>query len=153
MTLLYDRVDDELLDAAGPKLSGRNVAVGFDNVDLAAAPARCLVTNTPGVLNEATADLAMARILAAPRRLAEGERLIRKGRPWAAGASVSCSAGAARRAPGSSASARSAPASRPRPGLRHVDRLHGCSTTSPASDWSQAAPRLELDDLLASPTC
>src|ERR1700753_1356734 len=86
-SMLYDRVDDEFLDAAGPQLRGVcNVAVGFDNVDLAACARRGVVaTNTPGVLDDATADLAFALILAARRRLGEGERLIRAGRPWAWG--------------------------------------------------------------------
>jgi glyoxylate reductase len=87
VTMLYDRVDDEFLDVAGPGLRGVcNVAVGFDNIDLAAcARRRVVVTNTPGVLDDATADLAFALILAARRRLGEGERLIRAGRPWAWG--------------------------------------------------------------------
>jgi glyoxylate reductase len=84
VTMLYDRVDDELLGAAGPGLRAVcNVAVGFDNVDLAACARRgVLVTNTPGVLDDATADLAFALILAARRRLGEGERLIRARQPW-----------------------------------------------------------------------
>ena len=87
VTMLYDRVDDELLDAAGPSLRGVcNVAVGFDNIDLEACARRgVVVTNTPGVLDDATADLAFALILAAMRRLGEGERLIRSGEPWAWG--------------------------------------------------------------------
>jgi glyoxylate reductase len=84
VTMLYDRVDDEFLDAAGTDLRGVcNVAVGFDNVDLAACARRgIVVTNTPGVLDDATADLAFALILAARRRLGEGERLVRAGTPW-----------------------------------------------------------------------
>ncbi|MFN8163318.1 MAG: D-glycerate dehydrogenase [Solirubrobacterales bacterium] len=85
LTLLHDRVDAELLDAAGPRLRCvANVAVGHDNVDLAAAAERGVaVANTPGVLDEATADLTLALLLAAARRLGEGERLIRSGAPWA----------------------------------------------------------------------
>ncbi len=84
LTQLGDRVDDELLEAAGPGLRCVcNVAVGHDNVDLAAAARRGVaVTNTPGVLDDATADLTLGLILAATRRLGEGERLIRSGRPW-----------------------------------------------------------------------
>jgi len=81
---LGDRVDEEFLEAAGPGLRCVcNVAVGYDNVDLAAAArGGVAVTNTPGVLDDATADIALALILAATRRLGEGERLIRSGTPW-----------------------------------------------------------------------
>jgi glyoxylate reductase len=84
VTLLHDRVDDAFLDAAGPQLRAvANVAVGFDNIDVPAATRRgVLVTNTPGVLTEATADLAFALILAVTRRLGEGERLIRARERW-----------------------------------------------------------------------
>ncbi|HVV91250.1 MAG TPA: D-glycerate dehydrogenase [Solirubrobacterales bacterium] len=89
LTMLYDGVDDEFLDAAGPGLRGVcNVAVGFDNVDLAACARRgVVVTNTPGVLDDATADLAFALLLAARRRLGEAERLVRGGKPWEFGLS------------------------------------------------------------------
>ena len=85
VTLLHDRVDSELLDAAGPQLRCvANVAVGYDNIDLAAARGRgVIVTNTPGVLTDATADLAIALILAVTRRMGEGERLIRAREGWA----------------------------------------------------------------------
>jgi glyoxylate reductase len=85
LTLLHDRVDGELLDAAGPDLRCvANVAVGYDNVDLEAAASRDVaVANTPGVLDDATADLTIGLILMASRRLGEGERLIRSGTPWA----------------------------------------------------------------------
>jgi glyoxylate reductase len=84
LTMLSDRVDEELLAAAGEGLRCVcNVAVGFDNVDLEAAARRGVaVTNTPGVLDDATADLAMALILGASRRLAEADRLVRSGEPW-----------------------------------------------------------------------
>jgi glyoxylate reductase len=85
VTLLHDRVDGALLDAAGSQLCCvANVAVGYDNVDVAAAGDRgVVVTNTPGVLTDATADLAMALILMVTRRLGEGERRIRSRVPWA----------------------------------------------------------------------
>jgi lactate dehydrogenase-like 2-hydroxyacid dehydrogenase len=84
VTLVHDRVDAQLLDAAGDGLQVvANVAVGVDNIDLAAcAAAGVTVTNTPGVLTEATADLAFALILMTTRRLGEGERLVRAGTPW-----------------------------------------------------------------------
>jgi glyoxylate reductase len=95
LSLLHDRVDEELLEAAGPRLRCvANVAVGYDNVDVAAATRRVVVvTNTPGVLDDATADLTMALILAATRRVAEGDRLIRAGREWTWGMSFMLGSG------------------------------------------------------------
>jgi glyoxylate reductase len=76
-----DRIDAEVLAAAGPALKLiASFGTGVDHVDLAAAQRRgIVVTNTPGVLTEDTADMTMALILAVSRRLAEGERLIRSG--------------------------------------------------------------------------
>ena len=84
VTLLHDRVDDPFLDAAGPGLKVvANVAVGFNNIDVAACASRgVVVTNTPGVLTEATADIAFALVLMVTRRLGEGERLVRSGGTW-----------------------------------------------------------------------
>ncbi len=84
LTLLTERIDDEVLDAAGDRLRiVANHAVGFDNVDVAACTRRgVLVTNTPDVLTEATADLAWSLILATVRRVAEGDRFLRTRRPW-----------------------------------------------------------------------
>ncbi|MET4538739.1 glyoxylate reductase [Arthrobacter bambusae] len=84
VSLLTERVDAELLDAAGPQLKVvANVAVGYDNIDVSACTARGVVaTNTPGVLTDATADIAFGLILMATRRLGEGERLIRSGEAW-----------------------------------------------------------------------
>jgi glyoxylate reductase len=84
LTMLSDRVDEEFFAAAGDELRCVcNVAVGFDNVDLeAAARHGVAVANTPGVLDDATADLAMALILGASRRLVEADRLVRTGEPW-----------------------------------------------------------------------
>ena len=80
LSMLTDRIDDELLDAAPDLRVVANLAVGFDNVDVPAASRRgVVVTNTPGVLTDATADLAFALLLATARRLGEGERLVRDG--------------------------------------------------------------------------
>src|SRR4051812_35468798 len=81
IALLGARIDGEVLDAAGPQLKiVANFAVGYDNLDLAAATARgVILTNTPGVLDDATAGLALALILATARRVAEGDRFIRAG--------------------------------------------------------------------------
>jgi lactate dehydrogenase-like 2-hydroxyacid dehydrogenase len=82
LTLVTDRVDDELLDAAGPRLRVvSNYAVGSDNIDVGACARRGVaVGNTPGVLTETTADLAWALLMAAARRVAEGDRYVRAGR-------------------------------------------------------------------------
>jgi glyoxylate reductase len=84
LTILTERVDDELLDAAGPGLKiVANHAVGFDNIDVPACTRRgVLVTNTPDVLTEATADLAWSLILASVRRVTEGDRFLRRRTPW-----------------------------------------------------------------------
>ncbi len=84
VSLLTEKVDAELLDAAGPQLRVvSNVAVGYNNIDVAACRERGVIaTNTPGVLTDATADIAMSLILMTTRRLAEGERVIRSGHPW-----------------------------------------------------------------------
>ncbi|MFJ8472075.1 2-hydroxyacid dehydrogenase [Kitasatospora sp. NPDC094011] len=84
LTTLNNRVDAEFLDAAGPQLEiVANHAVGYHNIDLAACADRGVpVTNTPGVLTTATAETTWALLLAAARRLGEGERLLRSGTPW-----------------------------------------------------------------------
>ena len=76
-----DRIDEALLRHAGKRLKLiASFGAGVDHIDLKAARARgILVTNTPGVLTEDTADMTMALILSVPRRLAEGEKLIRSG--------------------------------------------------------------------------
>jgi glyoxylate reductase len=84
MLMLTDRVDDELLDAAGPQLRiVADYAVGVDNIDLEACRRRgVVVSNTPDVLTETTAELTIAIILALLRRVAEGDRLVRRGERW-----------------------------------------------------------------------
>jgi glyoxylate reductase len=84
MLMLTDRVDDELLDAAGPQLRiVADFSVGIDNVDVEACRRRdVVVSNTPDVLTETTAELTIAILLALLRRVAEGDRLIRRGEKW-----------------------------------------------------------------------
>jgi len=79
-----DRIDADLIASAGDQLKLiASFGTGVDHIDLAAAKARGItVTNTPGVLTEDTADMAMALMLAVPRRIAEGDRLTRSGK-WA----------------------------------------------------------------------
>lgn len=81
---LTERVDAEFFDTAGPQLKVvANVAVGYDNIDLAEAARRgVVVTNTPGVLDAATADHTLAMILALGRRVVEADRFVRSGQPW-----------------------------------------------------------------------
>ena len=83
-TMLTDRVDDELLDAAGSGLRViANFAVGVDNVDIGACTRRgVLVTNTPDVLTYATAELTITLVLSLLRRTTEGDRLIRRYGSW-----------------------------------------------------------------------
>jgi glyoxylate reductase len=81
LTMLTDRVDAELLDACPRLRAVANLAVGTDNIDLDAAAERGVpVGNTPGVLTDATADLALALLLALTRRLPEGAARVREGR-------------------------------------------------------------------------
>jgi glyoxylate reductase len=82
LSLLTDRVDDELLDAAGPQLRVvSNFAVGYDNIDVPACTRRGVaVGNTPGVLTETTADLAFALLMAVARRLPEARDYVRDDR-------------------------------------------------------------------------
>ena len=84
IAMLTVQVDDAFLDAAGPQLRVvANYAVGVDNVDLEAARRHgVVVTNTPGVLTAATAELAIALLLALVRRVAEGDRFVREREPW-----------------------------------------------------------------------
>jgi glyoxylate reductase len=81
LSLLTERIDAELMDRAPGLRVIANMAVGYDNVDVAAARARgIVVTHTPDVLTEPTADLAVALLLAAARRIPEADRFVRAGR-------------------------------------------------------------------------
>jgi D-3-phosphoglycerate dehydrogenase len=86
LCLLTDRIDAEVLGVAKGCKVLANCAVGYDNIDVSAATARgIVVTNTPGVLTDATADLTWALIFAVARRVVEGDRCVRDGefRGWA----------------------------------------------------------------------
>ena len=85
LSTLTEQIDAEFMNAAGESLKVvANMAVGYDNVDVATANERgIVVTNTPDVLDETTADTAFMLMLAAARRLGEGERIVRSGR-WEA---------------------------------------------------------------------
>ncbi len=79
LCMLTDKIDAEVLDAGRLRVVS-NVAVGVDNIDLEAAHARGIpVTNTPGALTDATADMAMALLLAVARRVPEGDAMVRRG--------------------------------------------------------------------------
>jgi glyoxylate reductase len=81
LSLVTDRIDDEVLEKAPHLRMIANYAVGYDNIDLAAATARGIwVSNTPDVLTDATADLTFALILAVARRIVEGDARVRQGR-------------------------------------------------------------------------
>lgn len=81
VSLVRDQIDATILAALPNLRVVANYGVGYDNIDVAAASARgVLVTNTPGVLTDATADLTWALILAVARRIGEGERIMRAGR-------------------------------------------------------------------------
>ena len=84
VSMLTTRVDGPFLDRAGPQLRVvANYAVGVNNVDLAAAVERdVVVANTPDVLTRATAELAVGLMLALQRRIAEGDRFVRRRAPW-----------------------------------------------------------------------
>jgi glyoxylate reductase len=152
VTLLHDRVDGAFLDAAGPQLRVvANVAVGYDNIDVSACAERGVVaTNTPGVLTEATADIAFALILMATRRLGEGERLIRSGTPWSWNMFFLLGSGLQGKTLGivgmgliGQATARRARAF----GMEVV--YAGRRAVDPAVEAELGARRLELDELLA----
>ncbi|MGI6485655.1 MAG: glyoxylate reductase [Tepidanaerobacteraceae bacterium] len=81
VALLTDRIDTELFDTAKKLKIVSNYAVGFDNIDLDEASKRgIMVTNTPGVLTDTTADLAFTLLMAAARRIIEADRFVRSGR-------------------------------------------------------------------------
>ncbi len=86
LSMVTDVVDRSVIEAGTALRVIANVAVGYNNIDVGAARERgIIVTNTPDVLTDATADLTLALILAVTRRLGEGERMVRRGdwKGWA----------------------------------------------------------------------
>jgi glyoxylate reductase len=150
VTLLTDRVDAGFLDAAPRLRVVANVAVGYNNIDVAACVDRgVVVTNTPGVLTDATADLAMALILASTRRLGEGERLVRSGTPWKWGMFMMLGSGLQGRTLGivGFGAIGQALAVRARAfGMEIV--YHGRRAADPADEQRLGARRVPLDELL-----
>lgn len=151
VSLLTERIDAEVLDAAGEQLRVvANVAVGYNNIDVVACRERgVIVTNTPEVLTEATADIAMGLILMVTRRLGEGERVIRGREPWQWGMSYLLGSGLQGKTLGiiglggiGAATARRARAF----GMRIV--YCSRSAGAPALIQELDAARMELDDLL-----
>lgn len=82
LCLLADTIDKEVMEAAGPQLKIiANYAVGYNNIDVEEATKKgIMVTNTPGVLTETTADLAWALMMAIARRIVEGDKFVRAGK-------------------------------------------------------------------------
>jgi len=152
VTLLTDRVDTAFLDAAPRLRIVANVAVGYNNIDVEACRERgVVVTNTPGVLTDATADLAMALILMTTRRLGEGERLIRSGSAWQWGMFMMLGTGVQQRRLGiigmggiGTALARRAQA------FGMTIAYHNRSPISAEVVGELDAERLDLDELLAT---
>ena len=151
VTLLTNRVDAAFLDAAPNLRHVANVAVGYNNIDVPACTARGVtVTNTPGVLTDATADIAMALVLMTTRRLAEGERLIRSGEPWKWGMFMMLGTGIQGRTLGivGMGAIGQALADRARAFGMHVV-YQNRNTVAPDVEQRLGASRLELDELLA----
>ncbi len=84
LTMVSDRVDGSFLDAGGDTLRVvSNYAVGFDNIDVPSATEHgVVVTNTPDVLSQATAEFTLGLLLSLVRRVAEGDRVLRRATPW-----------------------------------------------------------------------
>lgn len=152
VTLLTDRVDDAFLDAAPELRVVANVAVGYDNVDVPACNERgVVVTNTPGVLTDATADLAMALMLMVTRRLGEGDRLIRSATPWKWGMFMMLGSGIQHRRLGivGMGGIGTAVARRARAFGMEI-AYHNRSPVDSGTVDELGATRLSLDDLLAT---
>jgi glyoxylate reductase len=142
LSQVMDPIGETVLSTPGLEIVS-NVAVGYDNIDLPAATrCRVMATNTPGVLTDTTADFAFALVMAAARRVAEGDRFVREGRfgGWAMGrrSAWSAWAGSAGRWPGGRA--RSTCASSTPTRWRCRPRW-SASWAPPASSWTSFCAR------------
>ncbi|WP_428269702.1 2-hydroxyacid dehydrogenase [Haliangium sp.] len=149
--LLTVAVDEALLEAAPGLRVVANFAVGYDNVDVAAATRRGVaVANTPGALTEATADFTFALLLGAARRLAEGDRLVRSGAwtGWAPGQHLGADVFGAELGLIGFGRIGQAVARRARGFSMTVRYTNGSGAVAPA-DQAHGAVRVELDELLA----
>ena len=149
LCMLHDPIDATVLAAAEGCRLFANMAVGYNNIDVAEATRLgILVTNTPGVLTEATADLAWALILAAPRRVAEGDRVMRAGQFPGWGPNYMLGGDVTGRTLGLIGPGRIAIAVAERAVGFKMPILYAGRRESPALD-ALGARRVELDELLA----
>ena len=152
VALLHDRIDERVLAAAGSQLRiVANVAVGYDNIDVAACAARgVVVTNTPGVLVDATADLTLALMLGITRRVAEGDRLLRAGTSWSWSLDFMLGRGSAGKQLGIVGFGQIGQAVARRAAAFGMTIAYTGRHDVSSADWSGAATRMSLADLLNS---
>jgi glyoxylate reductase len=128
-----------------------NVAVGYNNIDVAACQSRgVLVTNTPGVLTDATADIAMALVLMTTRRLGEGERVIRSQTPWQWGMGYMLGTGIQGKRLGIVGMGQIGLATARRAHAFGMSIAFSRRTVMAAAELGLPAEQLELDELLAT---
>ncbi|GMV66072.1 MAG: D-glycerate dehydrogenase [Candidatus Hinthialibacteria bacterium] len=139
LCLLHDRVDRELIDCAEGVRVFSNFAVGFNNIDLDACREKGIrVTNTPGVLTDATADLAWSLLLGAARRLSEADAFVRSGRFTGWGPTMLLGADVTGRTLGIIGAGRIGRAVAERAsGFRMRLLVHGRPGSSPNPDWTE----------------